>query len=368
MTDQVRDIRVCVLLVCFAGAKRASKIRRAMGQRIREQGDAVLDTVVLTVDPKRRVQVHDPRKVVAGTLVAGSTWGLFGLVTGGLQGFGFWAVLGVICGGLFAYYRLNRFTKDERKRIAEHLPVDSSALAAFVKGSDPERILGATAPFGSAVASVAAIGSDLSAQVWTGSDAPADSGARRASSSEQAAQLSMLLVRFAGEHAAAEALSVTGGSAKDAGPAPPIVELVVEANERGKRRVIDPSMGSAAVAKADIVSWGGFGLVYGVIAGFAGDGGILGAIESGIGWAIACGAFGIVAGALFGLWAGRSVSARRLKEIGPLVPPDSSLALAWAGGSVSSGAIGSWMASGSHRLLVRFVAEEQGLLMDVATS
>jgi hypothetical protein len=145
----------------------------------------------------------------------------------------------------------------------------------------------------------------------------------------------------------------------------PLAEMVVEANEHGKRRVIDPTMGPAAVAKADIVSWGAFGLLYGALAGFAGNGGFVGAIEGSIGWGIACGVFGIVAGALFGLWAGRSVSARRLNAIGPLVPPDTSMTLAWAGSSASAGAIDNWMAPSSQRLLLRFVADERGLLMEV---
>ena len=53
-------------------------------------------------------------------------------------------------------------------------------------------------------------------------------------------------------------------------------------------------------------------------------------------WAI----FGLVAGALYGLWAGRGVSARRLKGVGPLLPPDSSVILAWADGAVTERTIG----------------------------
>ena len=140
---------------------------------------------------------------------------------------------------------------------------------------------------------------------------------------------------------------------------------MIEADEHGKRRVIDPTMGPAAVAKADIVSWGGFGLVYGLIVGFAGNGGVLGAAERGLVTGIAWGAFGIVAGALFGLWSSRSVSARRLKGIGPLVPPGSSMALGWAGGSAPAAAVDGWLASGSQRLLVRFAAGPHGLVLEV---
>lgn len=368
MTEQAAEIRVAVLLECFAGARRAAKVRRELGKSITKHGDTILDEVVLSVDSKHLVHVHDPRKVAWGTLVAALTWGLFGLATGGLQGLGVWALLGVICGGIFSYYKLNRFTKDERGRIGAHLPADSSALAVFVQGSDPERILAAAAPFEPRAASVAAIRSDLSARVWSATDGSAGATPGPASASARVAQLSMLLVRFKGEHSARQALATTA-STKGTDADGPQVELVVEANEDGKRRVVDPTMGPAAVAKADIVSWGAFGLVYGVLAGFAGDGGVLsGALERGVATAIAYGIFGLGAGALFGLWASRSVSARRLKGIGALVPPDSSMTLGWAGSSASASTIDGWVGSGSQRLVVRFVADGDGVLMEAATS
>jgi hypothetical protein len=77
------------------------------------------------------------------------------------------------------------------------------------------------------------------------------------------------------------------------------------------------------------------------------------------------GAFGIVAGVLFGLWTSRSVSVRRLKGIGPLVPPGSSVVVGWATRSVPAAATGGWLATGSQRLLVRFVAGERGPVLDV---
>ena len=135
----------------------------------------------------------------------------------------------------------------------------------------------------------------------------------------------MLLVRFVGEHAARQALAKSGAASHQDHKAPQ-VELFIEANEHGRRRVIDPTTGSAAFAKSDAISWGLFGLVWGAIVGFAGDGGVLGSIESGLVTGILWALFGLVAGALYGLWAGRGVSARRLKGLGPLLPPDSSLA------------------------------------------
>ena len=369
MTSPAGEVRLCVLLACFAGDKRAAKARSAIGKRIRGHGDSILDEIVVTVDPKRRLRLRYPRQAIAGALTAALTWGVFGLITGGVQGLGVWAILGALCGGLFSYYSLSRLTKDQRKSIGQHLPAGSSALAVWVKGSDPQRVLAAATPSAPAVASVAAIGSDLSGQVVQTADSPDGSSAGQASTPVPATQLSMLLVRFTGEHAARQALAAAGpaqaSTPKGSPPGAPKAELVIEADEHGKRRVIDPTMGPAAVAKSDLVSWGGFGLVYGLIVGFAGNGGVLGAAERGLVTGIAWGAFGIVAGALFGLWSSRSVSARRLQGIGPLVPPGSSMTLGWAGSSAPASAVDGWLASGSQRLPVRFAAGQHGLVLQV---
>jgi hypothetical protein len=255
---------------------------------------------------------------LGGTLTPALTWGIFGLLAGGLESLAVWAVLGAICGGLYAYYFEHLLTKDELKRIGGRLPADSSAIVAWVRGSDPRRILSATAPFEPATASVAAISADLSAQVHSGA-------AQSTHAADQATELSMLLVRFVGQHAARQAVGKSG-SAEVKGQKAPQIELFIEANEHGRRRVGAPTTGSADFAKLDAPSWGVFGLVWGAIVSFAGgDGGILGSVESalvtGILWTI----FGAVAGALYGMWAGRGLSARRLRRIGALVPPDTSL-------------------------------------------
>jgi hypothetical protein len=82
-----------------------------------------------------------------------------------------------------------------------------------------------------------------------------------------------------------------------------------------------------------------FGLVLDVIADFGGNGGLFGALErgvvTGIGWAI----FGLAAGALYGLWVGLGVSARRLSSIRPILPPDTSMVLAWAEGAPQERAV-----------------------------
>ena len=84
----------------------------------------------------------------------------------------------------------------------------------------------------------------------------------------------------------------------------PQVALVVEVNERGKRRAVDPTIGSAANAEA----------------------------------------------------------------IGPLVPPDFLMTLGWARSSGSAGPIEDWSAPGSQRLIVRLGPDEDGLRLDVARS
>ena len=202
-------------MACFAGAKRAEKIHRELNKRIDQGGDAILDQVVVKVNAKHKAQVHDPRRTLAGTLTPVLTWGLFGLLAGGLKSLAVWAVVGGICGGLYAYYFEHVATKDELKRIGRRLPADSSALFAFVRGADPRRVLSSAASFEPTTASVAAVAADLSAQVYSGAAEPVETsatpaGAAAAGAAAQDAALDMLMVRFAGEHAARQALAESG--------------------------------------------------------------------------------------------------------------------------------------------------------------
>jgi hypothetical protein len=93
-----------VLLECFSGDQAAGKARRGLDTRLKARGAALLDSVVVQVNAKHKASVHDPRRVVQGTLTAALTWGLFGLVAGGLKSLAIWAILGAVCGGLWAYY------------------------------------------------------------------------------------------------------------------------------------------------------------------------------------------------------------------------------------------------------------------------
>ena len=68
----------------------------------------------------------------------------------------------------------------------------------------------------------------------------------------------------------------------------------------------------------------------------------------------------MVAGTLYGLWAGRGVSGRRLKGIGPLLAPNTSAVVAWADGSVIDDAIAQWAKGSSDLLSLRFVPVKGG--------
>ena len=107
---------------------------------------------------------------MAGTLTPAVTWGMFGLLaSGGWSGLVIWAVVGAVCGGLYAYYTEHLATKNELKRIGTQLAHDSSALVAYVHGADAKELLDDVAPEHPRLASVATVGSDLSATVATGS-------------------------------------------------------------------------------------------------------------------------------------------------------------------------------------------------------
>ena len=81
---------------------------------------------------------------------------------------------------------------------------------------------------------------------------------------------------------------------------------------------------------------------------------------------ISWGLFGVVVGALYGLWAGRAVSARRLKGLSGLLVPGSSILLAWADEPVSADTIGTLTAPGSQRLVLRFNPVPAGAVLEAA--
>lgn len=358
---------VCMLLACFGGVNSAGRARRKLAERITRAGDAVLDEVVLRVDARQRARVYDPRRVMGGTLTSALTWGVFGLLTGGVASGGLWAIIGAVCGGLYAYFAEHLLSKDELRRIGRHLPGDSSAIAAFISGEDPRRVLAAAAPSDPAQASVAAIAPDLSARVLAGSAMPVDSSSAppggRAVPSGTETVLSMLLLRYRGERTARSEVD-RNRPAHPGDPQPVHTELIFEAPEHRRLRVSDPAQGAWAFAKSDLISWGLFGVVYGLIVGLVGNHGIFSAVKDTAAAGVVCAVFGLAAGALYGLWAGRAISARRMKRIRPLMPRGTSTVLAWSE-DLTKDIVGHWAEPGSERLIVRFNPVDDGVLLEV---
>jgi len=345
--------QLAILLACFDEHRGASKARRSLESDVASNGGTVLDTVVYRVNAKRKLSVSDPRRAVRGALSAGVTWGLFGLLAGTnkVESLVIWAVLGVICGGLYAYYSEHLLSKNELARIGKHLPANSSALVTFAETRNADAWLRAASTHGPAVASICSIDHDLSAHVIGGGDGET--------------QLSMIMLRY-GERDKAKKVASDLSSSNSHKGAEPQVELVIETDPSGRRHVADPEQGVRAMARSDVISWGGFGLVFGAIVGLLGGGGILGFLKdglvTGIGWAI----FGLAAGAVYGLLAGRAISARRLEGVGPLLPRGTSMLVAWADGQVSGEALDRLGESESQRAVLTFKSTGRGAVVGAA--
>ena len=68
----------------------------------------------------------------------------------------------------------------------------------------------------------------------------------------------------------------------------------------------------------------------------------------------------------FGLWAGRAVSARRIKSVGSLLAPGTSIVVAWASKPVTDDTLDRYLTPGSQRLVLRFNPVEGGALLEAA--
>ena len=165
---------LCVLLLCFDGAKRAAQIRRPLSKQLGQGGSAILDAAIIRVDGEGKSRVHDPQRTVAGMLTAALTWGVFGLLTGGVIGPIGWAVIGGVCGGLFAYYREQPLSGTQLRRLGEGMRRDSSAIVVFAKGGADTVIRSTAAAYGPTTASLVAISGDLSARVLAGAGGPTE--------------------------------------------------------------------------------------------------------------------------------------------------------------------------------------------------
>jgi uncharacterized membrane protein len=369
-TGAVGGSQVAVLLACFSGTKAAGKARHGLDAQLKSHGDALLDSVILQVDAKHKASDHDPHRVLYAALTPALTWGLFGLLFGSdaVVSAIIWAVIGAICGGLYGYYMLRLAPKRELARIGAQLPAPSSALALFVETTDARRVLEATAGHQPTAASVAAISADLATRVFAG---PAEAielpggGPGRELPPDHDSVLSMIMLRYPDPGTAKKIAAEMAPKTKKAAP-PLQVELVIQADRSGHRHVTDPTLGVAATSRQSLVSWGGFGVVFGALAGAIDGGGFGGALKGALVTAVIWGIFGLIAGALFGLWAGRAVSARRLKSVGPLLAPGTSMVVAWAAEPVTDDTLDRYLTPGSQRLVLRFDPVEGGALLEAA--
>ena len=96
--------------------------------------------------------------------------------------------------------------------------------------------------------------------------------------------------------------------------------MVLESDAGGELHVHSPNFGVGFSAKSSLMSWGILGLILGAVGGFAGGGGILGFLGGGLVTGVVYGAFGALAGALYGLFVGNVLSARQLKKLDCLFP------------------------------------------------
>lgn len=362
--------QLAIGLSCFRGEGDAEEAQRSLARRLRPNGDAVLDAAVLRVNARHKASVHDPRRVLQGTLTPALTWGVFGLLSGTDRVLSavIWAVVGAVCGGLYAYCYEHLLTRSELARIGARLRAPSSALLTYVRTSNPAELLQSGASASRTTASVVAVDAELGTRVFGDRETdvePSSRPAGRPDDTEELPVLSMIMYRYSDPRAAARvamSLSRAGPADGDA----PQVELVVETDRSGHRRVIDPSHGTAAMARSDLVSWGAFGLVLGALAGLAGGGGILGFLEDGVVTGLCWAAFGLVAGALYGLWAGRATTARRLRGLGPLLGRNSSALLAWSDGPVSRATLAAFEEPGCRGLVLRFNPIRGGAVLEAA--
>jgi hypothetical protein len=356
-----------VLVLCFGGRRTAGKAHRRLEAQLHGQGDTLLDSEVVEVNAKRKAFGYDPHRLLPGTLAPALTWGLFGLVLGSsgwVSGI-VWAVLGAVCGGLFSYYSVTHLSKREWTQIGRRLPASSSALAVFVETADVREILKSTGSLHPVTASVARIAGDLGAQVFAGSSmapevpegAPVDH-----LSDDRATALSMVLLRHPGAGTAKQIASKMAQHAKGKDPTF-AVELIVERELNGHLRVIDPKYGTWAYAKYDLVGWGVLGVAVGLLSGLI-SGGLFGAVDSGVATGLIWAAFGLFAGAVYGLWAGRAVTGARLKSARRLLSPGTSLVVAWTEQPITDAALAPFVTPDSQQAVLRFNSVEGGVVLE----
>ena len=361
-TGAPSDGQLGLLLACFRGRKTAGKARRTVETQVQAQGAELLDTVVLEIDGKHKATTHDPRNVLRTTVTVALVWGACGLLgANGLWSVLFWGAVGAVGALLFMYYSIHHLTKSELARIGSAFPPDSSALVIWAGTKDARRLLETVASRKPSVASAAAIGADLSTRVYSGASDPVDvsPGSEDGLRTDDTV-LSLVMLRYPSPEAA-----------KQMGLHPPIetpleVGTMIRSDADGHRHVSDPSLGVRAAAKSDALWWGGFGLVFGGLAGAAGGGALLGLIEGGVLSAIVWGVVGLGVGALYGAVDLKAFSARSLKNVGSLAAPGTSIvvALVDAQSPLTKDVLDAYNTPGSQRLVLNFNGGEGGAVLE----
>lgn len=399
-TAERDGLRLGLLLACFAGRKTADKTHRALDSRLRANGAVPLRTTILDVDEKHKAHTHDPRRVAVGTLLAILVWGACGLLSGGWVGAIVWGVLGGIAGYFYIYYKVHLATKAQVAFLGSRLPANSSTLLTFAATPDSDSLLQAAAAHTPSVASVASIGDDLTAEVVhltskpEGASAEAPGDATSPSPAAPTTLVNLILTRYpdlesAGkvggalqaqmktelkdvEKQRAEA-EKAGDEARtafeaqvaeaEATGAEPEVELIIRTDRDGSRHVTDPNLGTWAVARAEIAGWAIFCAACGAIVGLVGNGFWGGVGDAAIAGVVG-GILGFVAGALYGHFFGRAVSESRLKPVGPLLAPGTSMIVAWAGGALGPEGLAELATPDSQQLVVHFNAAAGGMVLE----
>jgi hypothetical protein len=353
--------QLALLFACFDGRKTAGKARRSMESQLEAQGDVRLNTSVLEVDAKHKASIHDPHKVLLGTVTVAIVWGLCGLT--GVEGVWsviFWGAVGAIGGVAFLYYYMHHQTKSELGRLGSALPGQSSVLAIWAETKDAARLLQAAAPAKPFVGSAASIGSDLTTRVLAD---PANPAVVPHGSADEIRKsdtlLSLVLLRYPSPEVAEQMVSQPPADSSFE------VSTIIRSGPDGKPHVKDPYFGVRAMAKSDLLWWGGFGVVYGALVGAAGGGGLFGVIEEGVVSAVVWGIVGLGVGALYGALFGQAFSGRRLKGVGPLVGPGTSILAAWVDGAspLTKSALDEYAKPGSQRLVLNFNPSERGVVL-----
>lgn len=311
-----------ILLVSFDEPKRAQQVKEALAKEIKQGGDLILDEMVMRVDEKRKVHVYEMGKAVRGAAIVAVTWGVFGLLSGGLRDLVIWAVLGALCGGIYVYYVVHTLSDAELKNIARCMPPNSSLLLAFLKTSQAQQIIDFASRYTPSVSTLVTVGESMETRVISGTSDKAGKPSPTSTPGQGDADgdnpLSLLVFRYSGHQTARLVEAELREEWKRAGDAIQS-EMKIEVDEQRRVHLYIPSTGVRAQAISSLVSWGLAGLIVGVLTDLISGGeGVLGILTSGVTLLIAWGVYGLVAGTLAALVVNRALPTSRLKKMSAL--------------------------------------------------